>query len=95
MTVEAAASVSMRKRWCCTDIMGTHVVPSRTQEEWERDVFGFKQKEALAFADTLFAETKAFEMKEQMAAHPVSICTMFLARALLPLSCQRTCQRIC
>lgn len=45
----------------------------RTQEEWERDVIGFKQEEVLAFADRLFAETKAFEMKEQMAPHPVGV----------------------
>jgi hypothetical protein len=55
----------------------------RTQEEWERDVIGFKQEEVLAFADRLFAETKAFEMKEQMAPHPVGVVQILCMHVLL------------
>ena len=36
-------------------------------------MIGFKQEEVLAFAEKIFAETKAFEMKEQMAEHPVCL----------------------
>ena len=55
----------------------------RTQDEWERDVIGFKQEEVLAFADRLFAETKAFEMREQMAPHPVGVVRILCMRMLL------------
>jgi hypothetical protein len=52
----------------------------RTLEEWEKDVLGFKQADALDWADALLAETKAFEMKEQKADDNVRARTRTHAR---------------
>ena len=38
-----------------------------TKEEWEREVFGFKQEEALEWVDSLIAEADRFEMQGQTA----------------------------
>ena len=59
----------------CFDKIDPNVTCTRTKEEWERDVLGFKQADVLAWADELFAETKQFEMQEQVADENVSSTT--------------------
>jgi hypothetical protein len=50
----------------CPQIQMVPDISHKSKEEWERDVLGFKQEEALAWADSLLAEAKRFEMAEQV-----------------------------